>query len=141
MADLIPNVESHYLKVNHSEDDTCQTFVFHGEDHTLGNSLRYMIMKNPTVEYCGYSVPHPSENKINLRIQTKAVPCRDILKQGLVDLQKVCNHVLDTFKNSVDSFSNVKFGSQDQEMESEEEESEEEEEDDDDDGDDDEDTY
>jgi DNA-directed RNA polymerase subunit L len=27
-------------------------------------------MKNPDVEFCGYSIPHPSEAKLNLRIQT-----------------------------------------------------------------------
>lgn len=26
-------------------DDGCVTFVLHDEDHTLGNALRYMIMK------------------------------------------------------------------------------------------------
>jgi len=27
------------------DDITCMTFVLHGEDHTLGNALRYIIMK------------------------------------------------------------------------------------------------
>ncbi|XP_054890526.1 DNA-directed RNA polymerases I and III subunit RPAC2 isoform X1 [Poeciliopsis prolifica] len=52
-------------------DDGCVTFVMHDEDHTLGNSLRYMIMKNPEVEFCGYTITHPSESKINFRIQTR----------------------------------------------------------------------
>ncbi|XP_069749416.1 DNA-directed RNA polymerases I and III subunit RPAC2 isoform X2 [Narcine bancroftii] len=52
-------------------DDTSVTFILHDEDHTLGNSLRYMIMKNPEVEFCGYSITHPSESKINFRIQTR----------------------------------------------------------------------
>ncbi|ETE66824.1 DNA-directed RNA polymerases I and III subunit RPAC2, partial [Ophiophagus hannah] len=52
-------------------DKTCITFVLNNEDHTLGNSLRYMIMKNPEVEFCGYSITHPSESKINFRIQTR----------------------------------------------------------------------
>jgi len=59
------------------------TFQIHDEDHTLGNALRYIIMKkfvypvvgvdvngSPDVEFCGYSIPHPSEPKLNLRIQT-----------------------------------------------------------------------
>ena len=29
-----------------------------------------LICCSPNVVFCGYSVPHPSENKINLRIQT-----------------------------------------------------------------------
>nr|XP_015207127.1 PREDICTED: DNA-directed RNA polymerases I and III subunit RPAC2-like [Lepisosteus oculatus] len=52
-------------------DDSCVTFVLHDEDHTLGNALRYMVMKNPEVEFCGYSITHPSESKINFRIQTR----------------------------------------------------------------------
>ncbi|KZT62538.1 RBP11-like subunits of RNA polymerase, partial [Calocera cornea HHB12733] len=53
----------------HSADYSHATFCIEEEDHTLGNALRWMIMKNPKVEFCGYSMPHPSEYKINLRIQ------------------------------------------------------------------------
>uniref|UniRef100_A0A670KIW4 Uncharacterized protein n=1 Tax=Podarcis muralis TaxID=64176 RepID=A0A670KIW4_PODMU len=52
-------------------------------DHTLGNSLRYMIMKNPE-KTC---------SKINLRIQTKG---------GLPDLMGVCQHVLSKFEASME---------------------------------------
>lgn len=31
--------------VDSSDDETCRTFVMHNEDHTLGNALRYIIMK------------------------------------------------------------------------------------------------
>lgn len=33
------------LSMDDPDDVTCMTFVFRGEDHTLGNALRYMIMK------------------------------------------------------------------------------------------------
>lgn len=46
------------------------SFQIEREDHTLGNSLRYFINKNPDVEFCGYTIPHPSETKMNIRIQT-----------------------------------------------------------------------
>ncbi|CAG8600182.1 32667_t:CDS:2, partial [Racocetra persica] len=52
------------------KDPTSLTFGISGEDHTLGNALRYVITLNPEVEYCGYSIPHPSEDKLNIRIQT-----------------------------------------------------------------------
>lgn len=32
-------------------DEGCVTFVLHDEDHTLGNSLRYMIMKTSVHYY------------------------------------------------------------------------------------------
>ena len=28
------------------------------------------MLDSPDVEFCGYSIPHPSETKMNLRIQT-----------------------------------------------------------------------
>ena len=51
-------------------DRTCATYNFKGEDHTLGNLLRFSLVKNPDVEFCGYSITHPSENEMNLRLQT-----------------------------------------------------------------------
>ncbi|PWO00897.1 RBP11-like subunits of RNA polymerase [Tilletiopsis washingtonensis] len=53
----------------HEKDLSAATFCLKDEDHTLGNALRYMLMKNPKVEFCGYSNPHPSEPKIHLRVQ------------------------------------------------------------------------
>ncbi|KAI0052199.1 RBP11-like subunits of RNA polymerase [Auriscalpium vulgare] len=50
-------------------DLSAATYQIFNETHTLGNALRWMIMKNPKVEFCGYSAPHPSENLIQLRIQ------------------------------------------------------------------------
>ena len=47
------------------------TFIFHEEDHTLGNALRYILASKNEVEFVGYSMPHPSEQKMILRLQTK----------------------------------------------------------------------
>lgn len=86
------------------------SFIIRDEDHTLGNSLRYTIMKNPAVDFCGYTIPHPSEAKINFRIQSKvnadgtAVPAIDIFRQGLVDLKQMCSIVLDKYEESVKTF-------------------------------------
>uniref|UniRef100_A0A3P9JC63 DNA-directed RNA polymerases I and III subunit RPAC2 n=2 Tax=Oryzias TaxID=8089 RepID=A0A3P9JC63_ORYLA len=85
--------------------EDCVTFVMHDEDHTLGNSLRYMIMKNPDVEFCGYTITHPSESKINFRIQTRGgVPAVEPLQKGLSDLHQVCQHVLNTFQAKVNEY-------------------------------------
>lgn len=75
-------------------DASCVTFCIHGEDHTLGNALRYIIMKNPDVEFCGYTIPHPSEFKLHLRIQTNGnISAPDALDKGLLDLVDLCNVV------------------------------------------------
>lgn len=89
-------------------DETCQTFIMNDEDHTLGNALKYFVIRNPDVEFCGYNQPHPSENKIQFRIQTKSTPAIDALRQGLVDLHSACEHISTTFQTSVQTFQNKK---------------------------------
>ncbi|KAI9506091.1 DNA-directed RNA polymerase I and III subunit Rpc19 [Coemansia spiralis] len=74
-----------------SADLTSVTFSIKEEDHTLGNSLRWSIMQNPQVDFCGYSIPHPSEAKTNLRIQTTdRSNAIDAMNKGLDDLRSVC---------------------------------------------------
>uniref|UniRef100_A0A8C5VB57 DNA-directed RNA polymerase RBP11-like dimerisation domain-containing protein n=1 Tax=Microcebus murinus TaxID=30608 RepID=A0A8C5VB57_MICMU len=74
-------------------DRHCATFVLLEENHTLGNSRRYMIMKNPKVEFC--------ESKINLRIQTPvALPAVEPFQRGLAELRNVCLHRLGKFEAS-----------------------------------------
>ena len=87
-----------------------RSFIIRDEDHTLGNALRYVIMKNPDVDFCGYTIPHPSESKINFRIQSKPkadgtiVPAIDIFSQGLKDLKEMCAIVLDKYQETVNDF-------------------------------------
>ncbi|MCJ1361524.1 RNA polymerase subunit AC19 [Acarospora aff. strigata] len=84
--------------------DTAASFQFEGEDHTLGNALRYMIMKNPEVEFCGYSIPHPSEAKMNVRIQTyDGTTAYDALEKGFDDLMDLCDAVADKFTTARDA--------------------------------------
>ncbi|XP_078268490.1 DNA-directed RNA polymerases I and III subunit RPAC2 isoform X2 [Rhinoraja longicauda] len=86
-------------------DDSSVTFILHDEDHTLGNSLRYMIMKNPEIEFCGYSITHPSESKINFRIQTRGgISSVEPFRRGLNELMTVCQHVLNTFEDSITEY-------------------------------------
>ena len=85
-----------------SEDGTCASFQISNEDHTLGNALRYMIMKNPEVEFCGYSIPHPSEDFLNIRIQTYGdITAVDALKKGLQDLMDLCDVVEEKFTQRI----------------------------------------
>lgn len=72
-----------------SQDDCNRTFVISDEDHTLGNALKHIIMQNAAVEFCGYTVPHPMERKIHVRIQTNGTPALEVLQQALKDLKKL----------------------------------------------------
>ncbi|KAB8200320.1 RNA polymerase Rpb3/Rpb11 dimerization domain protein [Aspergillus parasiticus SU-1] len=85
--------------------ETAASFQFEGEGHTLGNALRYAIMKNPQVEFCGYTIPHPSETKMNLRIQTyDTTNAVEALEKGLDSLMDLCDVVTDKFTASRDAF-------------------------------------
>jgi DNA-directed RNA polymerases I and III subunit RPAC2 len=67
---------------------------------------------SPDVEFCGYSIPHPSEPKLNLRIQTygkhniqrwlmageEGKTAVDALEKGLDDLMALCEVVEDKFQ-------------------------------------------
>jgi len=99
------------------------TFVIRDEDHTLGNALRYMLMKkyifynlptflatyyffSPAVALAGYSVPHPSDPVMHLRVQTKpGVTAVSALQKALKDLQAVCDHVGETMEAEVSEYS------------------------------------
>ncbi|KAL1302307.1 hypothetical protein AAFC00_002722 [Neodothiora populina] len=101
--------EPQRIRVLPGSTDTAASFEFTKEDHTLGNALRYIIMKNPDVEFCGYSIPHPSEAKMNLRIQTwDDVNVYDVLEKGLNDLMDLCDVVVDKFTLARDQFNAMK---------------------------------
>ncbi|KAF2143020.1 uncharacterized protein K452DRAFT_350678 [Aplosporella prunicola CBS 121167] len=97
--------EKQRIRVLPGSENTAASFEFENEDHTLGNALRYVIMKNPAVEFCGYSIPHPSEARMNLRIQTyDDVSVYDVLEKGLEDLADLCDVVIDKFTVARDDF-------------------------------------
>ena len=86
-----------------SDDGTASSFQIVDEDHTLGNALRYLIMKNPEVEFCGYSIPHPSDNKMNIRIQTYGnITATEALHQGLENLSELCTVIEENFSEKVE---------------------------------------
>ncbi|KAH7321581.1 DNA-directed RNA polymerase [Rhexocercosporidium sp. MPI-PUGE-AT-0058] len=90
--------EEQRIRILPGSSDTAASFEFMKEDHTLGNSLRYIIMKNPDVEFCGYSIPHPSEALMNIRIQTyEGTTAVEALEKGLTDLMDLCDAVADKF--------------------------------------------
>ncbi|KAF1933730.1 RBP11-like subunits of RNA polymerase [Didymella exigua CBS 183.55] len=101
------SVDRDRIRVLAGATESAASFQFDGEDHTLGNALRYIIMKNPDVEFCGYSIPHPSETKMNLRIQTyDNVSVYQVLEKGLEDLMNMCDVVTHKFTVSREEFIN-----------------------------------
>ncbi|CAN9396443.1 unnamed protein product [Alternaria alternata] len=105
--EIDPAVDRDRIRVLSGATETAASFQFDGEDHTLGNALRYIIHKNPDVEFCGYSIPHPSEAKMNLRIQTyDGISVYTVLEKGLEDLMNMCDVVEQKFTIARDDFVN-----------------------------------
>lgn len=45
------------------------TFIVQKEDHTLGNTVRMQLHRDPNVVFAGYQVPHPSDNRIVVKVR------------------------------------------------------------------------
>ncbi|KAI1106257.1 RBP11-like subunits of RNA polymerase [Jackrogersella minutella] len=97
--------EPQRVRILPGSSETAASFEFLKEGHTLGNALRYIIMKNPDVEFCAYAIPHPSEDKMNLRIQTyDTTTAAAALSKGLQDLEDLCDVVADEFWTQREKF-------------------------------------
>ncbi|TYI36198.1 hypothetical protein ES332_A03G125600v1 [Gossypium tomentosum] len=51
-------------------DNSAATFSLTDEDHTIANAVRFTLNQDPRVTFCGYSIPHPSKARVNIRVQT-----------------------------------------------------------------------
>ncbi|KAG8051254.1 hypothetical protein GUJ93_ZPchr0009g2101 [Zizania palustris] len=85
-------------------DSTASSFSIMEEDHTLANSVRFVLNQDPRVAFCGYSIPHPADKKVNIRVQTTGDSAKDVLKDSLQDLMVMCQHVRGTFDTAVSDF-------------------------------------
>ncbi|RMD43489.1 hypothetical protein DV735_g1611, partial [Chaetothyriales sp. CBS 134920] len=95
------------LKVLPGASSHAASFQIMTEDHTMGNALRYFINKNPDVEFCGYTIPHPAEPKMSIRIQTwedSQTTAFDALRKGLQDMVEACDVVSAKFTEARDAF-------------------------------------
>lgn len=84
--------------------DTSCTFVFLREDHTLGNTLRYILNQDPSVEFAGYSVPHPLQAVMHIHVQTlpnSGQTCSDAMLRALKQTDTLCKIISDKFDNAL----------------------------------------
>ncbi|XAR60682.1 DNA-directed RNA polymerase [Bertholletia excelsa] len=86
------------------QDQTASTFSLADEDHTLANAVRFTLNQDPRVTFCGYSIPHPADACVNIRVQTTGDPASEVLKDGCQDLMLKCQHVRSSFDQAVADF-------------------------------------
>ncbi|KAK6933166.1 DNA-directed RNA polymerase, RBP11-like dimerization domain [Dillenia turbinata] len=89
-------------------DHSAATFSIENEDHTLANAVRFTLNQDPRISFTGYSIPHPSDARVNIRVQTTGDPARDVLKDACQNLMGMCQHVRDTFDKAVVDFKRSK---------------------------------
>ena len=86
------------------EGDYNCTYSFQNEDHTLGNILRYMLMKDKNTTFCGYSIPHPSEDVMNIRLQTREENTNQIMGKAMDRVIEISDILSDKFKKALNDF-------------------------------------
>ncbi|OMO90562.1 DNA-directed RNA polymerase, RBP11-like protein [Corchorus olitorius] len=82
-------------------DESVATFSLNEEDHTLANAVRFTLNQDPRVRFCGYSIPHPSDARVNVKVQTTGDPAKEVLKDACQDLMQMCEHIRNTFDKTV----------------------------------------
>ncbi len=92
------------MAVEHRVGVSSATYVVKDEGHTLGNSLRNQLMKDPRVNLCGYTVPHPMESIIKMRLQTNSSDVHSTLalKDGLEAISKGMKVWITKFEKAVE---------------------------------------
>eukprot|EP00658_Telonema_sp_P-2_P057434 TRINITY_DN458_c0_g1_i4.p1 TRINITY_DN458_c0_g1~~TRINITY_DN458_c0_g1_i4.p1 ORF type:complete len:105 (+),score=24.18 TRINITY_DN458_c0_g1_i4:180-494(+) len=77
------------------------------EDHTVGNLTRIQLLRNKKVLFAGYKVPHPLENKVQIRVQTTpdTTPTK-VTNHALMDLVSELSRFETAFKDQVQKAKN-----------------------------------
>ena len=66
----------------------------------MGNPLRYILSTQPTTEFVGYSIPHPADNLLHLRLQTTGEPAQDAFVKGCQLLSDICDSLDDKWTDA-----------------------------------------
>ena len=62
----------------------------------------FSIDFSPEVDFVSYSMPHPSEPKTNVRIQTtEKTTAIEAVTKGLANVQGICSHIIQTFNTEL----------------------------------------
>ncbi|ESW23622.1 hypothetical protein PHAVU_004G063100 [Phaseolus vulgaris] len=96
------------MELGSNSDNSKSTFCLVDEDHTLANSIRFTLNQDPRVTFCGYSIPHPSFSRVNIRVQTTGDSASEVLKDGCLELMLMCKHIRSSFDDALTEFKSSK---------------------------------
>jgi DNA-directed RNA polymerase I and III subunit RPAC2 len=63
--------------------------------------LRIVLSGHSDVEFVGYSIPHPSESKMNLRLQTLSLDSNEVLNEALKTVQNISKTLREKFNEAL----------------------------------------
>jgi DNA-directed RNA polymerase subunit L len=79
-------------------------FEIEGEDHTLCNALRNILLENEDVEFVSYKIDHPTHANPIFYIKTKAPKTpTEALIEASDKLSGLCNEALTKFQEALSS--------------------------------------
>ena len=87
------------IQIQEKGGNVCN-FILIKEDHTAGNMLRMMLLRNPHVVFAGYRQPHPLTYNIEMTVRTDGTTTpKEAMNQALLDILKE----IEIMENQVDS--------------------------------------
>eukprot|EP00568_Trieres_chinensis_P004994 CAMPEP_0183296804 /NCGR_PEP_ID=MMETSP0160_2-20130417/4241_1 /TAXON_ID=2839 ORGANISM="Odontella Sinensis, Strain Grunow 1884" /NCGR_SAMPLE_ID=MMETSP0160_2 /ASSEMBLY_ACC=CAM_ASM_000250 /LENGTH=127 /DNA_ID=CAMNT_0025458479 /DNA_START=106 /DNA_END=489 /DNA_ORIENTATION=- len=97
------------VKVEYAADtkvNNAGTFTFNKEDHTVGNLLRMQLLRDPSVRFAGYMMPHPLIHKLRLKVQTSSstVAPVHVLSSAIDDLASETDFLITQVNNAIDKY-------------------------------------
>ena len=86
----------------------CGKLIFKDEEHTLGQIVKCMLLRDKRVRFAGYIHKHPLENILKFRVQTNGeIMPETAMKDNLLEAQKHLHKVHDKFDDAVRVFKEV----------------------------------
>ncbi|CAE7502329.1 POLR2J [Symbiodinium microadriaticum] len=82
-------------------------FILGKEDHTMGNIIRLQLLRDPSVRFAGYRMPHPLVDDCHIKVQTmskRTTPVR-AFQDALQDLKDEVAMIERSFEASAEAFS------------------------------------
>lgn len=90
------------FQVRGTGSPSSRTFAIGNEDHTLGNCLRHVLVQNAKVGFAGYSVPHPAEPIVHVRVQAnEPTTAVQALQEACDTLSQQCDIVLEKLQEKL----------------------------------------
>jgi DNA-directed RNA polymerase I and III subunit RPAC2 len=83
---------------------TSVTVSAKSEAHTLGNCMRWMLSQNPEVAYVAYTVPHPIQPSMHLKVTTKTQPALRVVAEACQEVKDVARTLLHAYDAAWEEF-------------------------------------